>query len=148
MPDAVKHGLVPHRAPSPLPTYSEELESAQRHALPVACFLAAGLIVAFSGLDHALTTENWLPLLLVRLAAAVVLVVLGLRIRRWGTQPRWIATCAAIVIAVTLEAGIFATSGVRSSDLYSVLLIVAGVSILLPLRPRQALVLHTWMLGI
>ncbi len=51
----MKHDLGPQRAPSPLPTYPEELESAQRQALRTTCFLAAALIVAFSALDRAVT---------------------------------------------------------------------------------------------
>ncbi|HKC61194.1 MAG TPA: ATP-binding protein [Myxococcales bacterium] len=144
----MKHEFVPHRAPSPLPTYPEELESAQRQALRTACFLAAALLVAFSALDRAVTPEHWQTLLLVRVAAAFVLLLLGRRLGQPGIRALWSAAAAAFVSAVTLEAGIFATGGVRSAYLYAVLLIVAGVSILLPLRPRQALILHAEMLGI
>jgi signal transduction histidine kinase len=144
----VKHALGPQRAPSPLPTYPEELESAQRQALRTTCFLAATLIVAFSALDRAVTPEYWLALLFVRLAAAAVLLLLERRLRRPGTRTLWIVAAAAFVLSVTLEAGIFATGGIRSPYVYAVLLIVAGGSILLPLRLRQALVLHAELLAV
>ncbi len=145
---AVKHDLGPQRAPSPLPTYPEELESAQRQALRTTCFLAAALIVAFSALDRAVTPDHWLLLLFVRLAAAAVLLLLERRLRRPWSGTLWIVAAAAFVLSVALEAGIFATGGIRSPYVYAVLLIVAGGSILLPLQPRQAVVVHAEMLAI
>ena len=144
----MKHALDPQRAPSPLPTYPEELDSSQRQALRSTCLVAAALIVAFSALDRAVTPEHWLALLFVRLAAAAVLLLLERRLRRPGIRTLWIVAAAALVLSVTLEAGIFATGGIRSPYVYAVLLIVAGGSILLPLRPRQALVLHAEMLAV
>jgi signal transduction histidine kinase len=124
------------------------LESAQRHALRTACSLAAALVVAFSALDWAVTPAHWRSLLLVRLAAAAILLLLERRLRDPRSRVLRIVAVVGAVLAVTLEAGILATGGVRSPYLYAVLLIVAGGSILLPLRPRQALVLHAEMLGI
>jgi signal transduction histidine kinase len=145
---AVKHDLVPQRAPSPLPTYPEELESAQRQALRTTCFVAAALIVAFSGLDRAVTPEHWRALLLARLAAGAGLLLLERRVSSPRSRTLWIIAAATLIVSVTLEVGIFATGGVRSPYLYAVLLIMAGLSILLPLRPSQALVLHAVMLGV
>jgi len=138
----VKHALAPHRAPSPLPTYTEELESAQRQALRTTCFLAAVLIVAFSALDRAVTPENWSWLLVVRIAAGAALLLLARRLLRRGTRTLSTVSVVALVLSLTLLAGILATGGVRSPYLYAVLLIVAGGSILLPLRPREALLVQ------
>jgi len=144
----VKHALDPQRAPSPLPTYPEELDSSQRQALRSTCFVAAALIVAFSALDRAVTPENWLWLLFVRLGAAAALLLLERRLRSPASGTSWTVATAALVLSLTLEAGILATGGVRSPYLYAVLLIVAGGSILLPLRPRQALVLHAEIMAV
>ena len=144
----MKHGLLPHRAPSPLPTYSEELESAQRQALRTTCVLAAILIVAFSALDRAVTPENWPWLLVVRVAAGGALLLLARRLLRRETGTLSTVCAAALVVSLTLLGGILATGGVRSPYLYAVLLIVAGGSILLPLRPREAVLMHAEMLAI
>jgi signal transduction histidine kinase len=145
---AVKHALGPQRAPSPLPTYTAELESSQRQALRSTCFVGAALIAGFSALDRAVTPENWLWLLFVRLGAAAALLLLERRLRSPGSGTWWTIATVGLVVSLTLEAGILATGGVRSPYVYAVLLIVAGGSILLPLRPRQALLLHAEMLAV
>jgi len=144
----VDYKLGTQRASSPLPTYTEELESAQRQALRITCFVGAVLIVAFSALDRAVAPQHWLPLLLVRLWAGASLLVLERWVMRRRGPTVWVIAGAAFVTSVALEAGVFATGGVRSSYLYAVLLIVAGVSILVPLRPREALILHAEILAI
>jgi signal transduction histidine kinase len=143
----VKYDLDPRHA-SPLPTYLEELESAQRQALRITCFVGAALIVGFSALDRVVAPEHWLWLLLVRLWAGASLLLLERWVTRRGGRTRWVVAGAAFATSVALEAGIFATGGVRSSYLYAVLLIIAGASILLPLRPRDALIVHAEILAI
>ncbi|MGE5049311.1 MAG: hypothetical protein ACM3PC_12120, partial [Deltaproteobacteria bacterium] len=68
------------RRDSPMPSYAEELERSQRGAVRAACVLAAGLLVAFSALDRALVPQAFLPLLAMRVAAALLLVACA----RWG----------------------------------------------------------------
>jgi signal transduction histidine kinase len=106
------------------------------------------LIVAFSALDRAVTPAWWRPLLLVRLASGAILLLLAWRLRDPRSRVSLIVAIVAFSVSVPLEAGIFATGGVRSPYLYAVLLIVAGISILVPMRPRQAVVLHAEMLAI
>lgn len=144
----MKHDIGRQRVPSPLPTYTEELDSAQRQALRTTCFVGAALIVGFAALDRVVTPAHWRSLFLVRLAAGVLLLLLERRLRDPRSRTLAIVAVAAFAVSVALEAGIFATGGVRSPYLYAVLLIVAGVSILMPLRPRQAVVLHAEILAI
>jgi signal transduction histidine kinase len=139
------------RAPfsrSPLLPYAEELEPLQRRALRTACLIAAFCIVAFSALDRALAPAAWLGLLALRATAGVLL----LGIERWLRSDRARFTFAAalvvFILAATLSAGTLATGGVHSSYPYSALLIVLGISILLPLRPAQAAWMHLEMIGI
>ena len=144
----MKHDIGRQRAPSPLPTYTEELDSAQRQALRTTCFVGAALIVGFAALDRVVTPAHWRSLFLVRIAAGLLLLALERRLRDPGSRTLTIVAVAAFAVSAALEAGIFATGGVRSPYLYAVLLIVAGVSILMPLRPRQAIVLHAEILAI
>jgi signal transduction histidine kinase len=144
----VKAPLTPHRAPSPLRSYSEELGSALRQATRTASLLSAPLILIFALLDRALLPGSWLSLLPVRVIAALLLVLIGRRLRSPGAPLMALAAAACLVLATTLEICIFATGGIYSSYLYSVLLIVTGASVLLPLRPRQALLLHAEILAV
>jgi len=56
-----------------LPEYQTELAADQRTALRAATLLAAPIVVAFTLLDRASAPAWWLPLLGVRLIAAVAL---------------------------------------------------------------------------
>ena len=139
------------RAPfsrSPLLPYAEELEPLQRRALRTACVIAAICIVGFSGLDWLLAPAAWLGLLGLRGTAGALLLVIERFLR--GNRLRFDPAIAAIVfiLAATLAAGTSATGGVHSPYPYSALLIILGVSILLPLRPVQAAWIHLEMVAI
>jgi hypothetical protein len=78
------------RSPVVLPAYELELAADQRAALRRALVLAAPLLVAFTLLDKATAPQAWLPLLAVRLVAAVVLGLLA-RAARGPLPPELIA---------------------------------------------------------
>jgi len=139
------------RAPfyrSPLLPYAEELEPLQRLALRTACVIGAICIVGFSGLDWLLAPGAWLGLLGLRGTAGALLLVIERCLR--GDRLRFDPAVAAIILilAATLSAGTFATGGVHSPYPYAALLIILGVSILLPLRPVQAAWIHLEMVAI
>jgi signal transduction histidine kinase len=133
--------------PSPVPSYAEELDALQRPALRAAALLAAPLLLAFSLLDRAAAPERWRALLAIRSIAAASLAAIAWRLRRPAAafMPHAFAACAAL--ALTLLAGILATGGVHSSYPYAVLLLLAGISILVPLAPAQAIALHATVVG-
>jgi signal transduction histidine kinase len=133
---------------SPLLPYAEELEPLQRRALRTACLLAAFCIVAFSALDRALAPAAWLGLLGLRATAGVLLLGIERWLRSGRARFKFAAALVVFILAATLSAGTLATGGVHSSYPYSALLIVLGISILLPLRPAQAAWLHLEMIGL
>src|SRR5438552_3147016 len=129
-----------------MPTYEEELLSSQRTAIRSASLLAAALLVAFALLDRALVPNGWLPLLGVRLGAAVLLLACARAAK--GLHPVATAGVAVALIAGAIEMALFATGGVTSPYLFSMMIVQAGVSMLVPLRPMQALLLNAETLAI
>src|SRR5205085_10791414 len=125
------------RMPVSLPAYEAELTANQQTALRTAVLLAAPLVVAFTALDRATAPDEWVPLLLVRLAAAGILALLSRVPAR--ISPVLLTGAAVAVICGTIEAGVFATGGATSPYLTSNIAVLAGVGILVPLTPRQAL---------
>ena len=125
------------RMPVSLPAYEAELTAHQQTALRTAVLLAAPLVVAFTALDRATAPDEWVPLLLVRLAAAGILALLSRVPAR--ISPVLLTGAAVAVICGTIEAGVFATGGATSPYLTSNIAVLAGVGILVPLTPRQAL---------
>jgi signal transduction histidine kinase len=139
------------RAPffkSALLPYDEELEPLQRRALRSGCLLGAFLIVAFSGLDWVLAPEAWLHLLVWRLATGALLASLSFWLRSEHSRFDLAAAATCLSLAATICAGTLATGGVYSSYPYAALLVLLGVSILLPLKPAQALCLHAGMIAV
>ena len=127
---------------SPLPSYVEELIAAQLAAIRVACLLAAPLLLAFSALDRVVSPAHWLPLAGVRILAALLLLYIS-RLARVPTMPVLsLAVAANAVITGTIELALFGTGAVASPYLYSILTVLAGLSLLVPLRLPQALVLN------
>ena len=130
------------KAGSPLPSYVEELISTQLAAIRVACLLAAPLLVVFSALDRMLAPAMWLQLAGVRIIAALLLLYIA-RQARVPTMPVLsLAVAANAVITGTIELALFGTGTVGSPYLYSILTVSAGISILVPLRLPQALVVN------
>jgi signal transduction histidine kinase len=129
-----------------MPSYAEELERSQRGAVRAACLLAAALLVAFSALDRALVPEVFLPLLAMRAAAALLLVACA----RWDRTgaPFPVLLAAVAITAGTIEAALFLTGSAGSPYLFAMMLVQAGVSILVPLRLREAALLNAEVLVI
>jgi hypothetical protein len=116
-----------------LPSFSEELVSSQRGAVRAAALLAAGLLVAFAGLDRLLWPQAFLPLLGVRAAVALCLVACA----RMASEahPMAVSALAVALISFCIEVAVLATGGASSPYLYAILIVQAGVSMLVPLRP-------------
>ena len=130
------------KAGSPLPSYVEELISTQLAAIRVACLLAAPLLVVFSALDRMLAPAMWLQLAGVRIIAALLLLYIARQARVPKMPVLSLAVAANAVITGTIELALFGTGTVGSPYLYSILTVSAGISILVPLRLPQALVVN------
>jgi signal transduction histidine kinase len=126
---------------SPLPTYGEELVASQLAAIRAACLLSAPLLIGFSLLDHVLALGAWVRLLVVRLVAAALLLFCARAAERQA-PPLPLAGAAVALIMGALAAAIDGTGGAGSPYLYSVMIVQAGVTILVPLRTAQALALN------
>jgi signal transduction histidine kinase len=124
---------------SPTATYREELTDAQQASLRAACFVAAALLFAFSLLDRHYAPEAWLYLLVVRAAAAAALCICALLASR--IPPMVTAWVAVALTAGTIEAALLRI-GPGTPYLFSVMLVQAGVTVLLPVLPLQALWLN------
>ncbi|MGZ6143288.1 MAG: sensor histidine kinase [Myxococcales bacterium] len=135
------------RRDSPLPSYREELIPSQYAALRTACLLAALLLLAFVALDRALS-PNWLLLLVVRGVGSVLLLFCARAAEKRRGHPLLIATAAIAIVAGTLEAALLDTGGAASPYLFSMMVVQAGISILLPMSMVQALGLNLETLAI
>ncbi len=131
-----------YKSGSPLPSYVDELIPAQLAAMRVACLLAAPLLVAFSVLDRIVAPALWLQLLGVRVIAAGLLLLIGQQARTPTMPVLSLSVAANAVICGTIELAIFGTGNFHSPYLYSTMTVLAGISILIPLRPRQAVALN------
>ena len=114
---------------------------AGRAAIREACLLSAPLLVGFSLLDHMLAPGAWVRLLVVRLVAAALLLFCARATQRQA-PPLPLAVAAVALIMGALAAAINGTGGAASPYLYSVMIVQAGVTILVPLRTAQALALN------
>src|SRR5712692_8483928 len=119
------------RHDGPLPSYREELIPSQYVSLRTACVLAAALLVAFSLLDRELTPDR-LPLLAVRLAGGLLLLLCGQAAGRGRGSPLLLCMVAVGLIAGTVEVALLKTGGAASPYLYSMMIVQAGISILIP----------------
>jgi signal transduction histidine kinase len=124
-----------------LPEYETELVANQRTALRTAALLSAPIVVAFTLLDRATAPDYWLPLLGVRIAAALVLALVA-RLTERISRSVQLTALAVAVICGAIEAGVFATGGVRSPYLTSNIAVLAGVGILVPLTARQSIAIQ------
>jgi signal transduction histidine kinase len=134
------------RRDNPMPSYGEELERSQRGAVRAACLLAAGILVAFSALDRALVPQAFLPLLGIRAFAALLLLACA----RWGRTgaPVRVLIAAVALTAGTIESALLLTGSAGSPYLFSMMLVQAGVSILVPLQLAEAALLNVEVLAI
>lgn len=123
-----------------MPSFTEELISAQRGAIRTACLLAAVLLIAFSLLNRALAPQAFLPLLGVRLVAALCLLACA-RLAA-DKNPVLVTAAAVAVIASAIEAALLSTGGASSPYLFSMMIVQAGISMLVPMRPLQALLFN------
>lgn len=135
------------RRESPLPSYRDELIPSQRAALRIATLLAAVLVVAFALLDRALTTL-WPQLLAVRFAASVLLLLCGRMADEGRGNPIAILAAAVAVVGATIDAAMLGTGGPASPYLFAMMIVQAGISILIPLRMSQALLVNLEALAI
>jgi len=135
------------RRDSPLPSYREELVPSQFAALRLASLIAAGLVMAFALLDRALTPQ-WVSLLAVRFAASVLLLLCARMAEKGRGSPMALAAAAVAITALTIEAAVFGTGGPASPYLFALMIVQAGISILIPLRMSQALLLNLEALAI
>ena len=134
------------RRDTPMPGYDEELIPSQRVAIRTTCLLAALLLILFALLDRAIAPQAWLPLLAVRaLVAALLLLCAKLAAR---LPPLLSSAMAVGLIAATIEIALIATGGAESPYLFAMMIVQAGVSMLVPLLPLQALLLNLETLAI
>jgi signal transduction histidine kinase len=124
---------------TPSPTYEAELDAAQRALMRAACLIAAALMLGFCLLDRYFSPSGWLWLLGVRAASAAVLCALGLAGSR--LPPMAVASAGIAVITATIDVAMIHL-GREDPYLFSVMLVQAGLTILLPLLPTQALWLN------
>jgi signal transduction histidine kinase len=129
------------RAESPLPSYREELIPSQYAGLRTASLLAAGLLVAFGALDY-LLSPNWLWLWVLRLAGAVVLLLCARAAGKGRGAPLLLTALAVTAVAGTVEVALLDTGAASSPYLFSMMLVQAGISILIPMRATQAFLLN------
>src|SRR4051812_28187712 len=128
-----------------MPSYAEELERSQRGAVRAACLLAAAILVAFSALDRVLVPQAFLPLLAIRIVAALLLCACA----RWmrTAAPLLVLFLAVALTAGTVEAALLLTGSAGRPYLFSMMLVQAGVSILVPLRLSEAALLNAEVLA-
>jgi len=129
-----------------MPSYTEELDRSRPGALRVACLLSAGLLLAFSALDRSLAPHAFLPLLAIRIGAVLLLLLCW----RWTrTGPGLLVAASAVAVtAGTIEWALVITGGAGSPYLFSMMLVQAGVSILLPMRAIEAALLNVEILAV
>ena len=132
---------------SPLPSYREELIHSQYPAIRTAALLAAALLLGFSLLDRVLSPQ-WASLLGLRLLGSVFLLICARAAEKERGPPLLLSGAAVLVIAGTVEAALLQTGGVSSPYLYAMMLVQAGVSILVPLRIVQVLVLNLMTIAV
>jgi signal transduction histidine kinase len=128
------------RHATPMPSFEEELVQAQRGAIRNAALLAAGLLILFSLLDWLLAPQSFLPLLGVRITAALCLLACARA--AGGARPLAVMAVAVALITVSIETALLVTGGASSPYLFSIMLVQGGFSMLVPLRPMQALLLN------
>ena len=145
--ELLKNPMVDLRRDGPLPSFREELVHSQYTAVRAASLLAAVLLVAFSLLDRVVSPE-WVPLLGLRLAGSVLLLLCARAAERRRGAPLLLSAAAVAVIAGTIEVALLQTGGRDSPYLFSMMLVQAGVAMLIPMRAWEALLLNLETLGI
>ncbi len=125
------------RRDSPLPSYREELVPSQYASLRVASLLAAALGVLFILLDG-LLTPDWIRMVPLRLGGSAFLLLIARAAEQRRGHPLFLAACAVAIVAGTLEVAVLGTGGAASPYLFSMLLVQAGISILIPMSMTQA----------
>jgi signal transduction histidine kinase len=131
-----------------LPTYDVELSANQRHALRMSCLLGAPMLVAFALLDLQYAPALFWPLLAARLLGAAGLLAVAHAAPRGRTSGFALSAVAVAILMATIELAVLATGGAHSPYATSVILVLAGIGILMPLSPRQSAVLQALTLGI
>src|SRR5437762_2322510 len=140
--------LVAAKFGTPMPSYRQELLASQLHAIRSACLLAAPLLLAFSLLDRALAPGSWVLLLVIRVVVALALLGCARAAERQDASPLALVAAATALIAGTLDAALIRTGGAESPYLYSMMIVQAGVSMLVPLRMKQALLINLEILAL
>jgi signal transduction histidine kinase len=140
--------LTAARAGTPMLSYQQELAASQLHAIRSACLLAAPILLVFAVLDRALAPADWVPLLAIRAVAALLLLGCAHAAQRQDASPLTLVAAATALIAGTLDAALIRTGGAGSPYLFSMMILQAGVSMLVPLQTRQAALLNVEILVI
>ena len=124
-----------------------ELEEAQRQAVRWATLVTAPLLMAFGIADRFLSPA-WRALLVVRVVAAAGLLGVRWLARSTRAPPLFLASLVVGAFAVVIDLASFSSGGARSPYLTSLMMVLAGISALLPLRPAEAAVLHVEALAL
>ena len=131
---------------TPLPSFAEELIHSQRSAIRNASLLAAALLMLFAALDWVLAPAAFIPLLGVRAAGALCLVACARAAR--DAHPFAVTAAAIAILTAAIDVALLATGGAASPYLYAIMIVQGGISMLVPLRPLQALALNLETLAI
>src|SRR5207248_10303588 len=99
-------------------------------------------------LGGALAPGGWMVLLVIRVVAALVLLGCARATERHEASPLALVAAATALIAGTIDAALIRTGGAGSPYLYATMLLQAGVSMLVPLTQRQALLLNLEVLAL
>jgi signal transduction histidine kinase len=134
------------RRDSPTPAYAEELAAAQQSSIRVGCWVAASLLVIFSLLDRHYAPQLWIPLLVLRASAGVLLTIASFLAPR--IRPMLLAPVAVGVTAGVIEICILRIGPEATPYLYAMMLVQAGLTVLLPLRSQQAFWLNLEVVAI
>jgi signal transduction histidine kinase len=133
----------------PTPTYAEELLRLQRAGVRLAGVIAAILILCFAGLDRLVAPEAWISLLWVRAVASALLLVCAQLALQPRTSPLAIAGLEVALIVGAIEIALIRIGGGAANPyLVSVVLVQAGLTILIPLRPWHMLALNVEVIAI
>ena len=135
------------RHESPLPSYRDELIPSQYAAVRIAALLSAACILAFVLLDRALS-PLWPQILAVRAAGALLLLFVARAAEARRGHPALLAAAAVGLVTATVEYALLETGGPSSPYLFSIMIVQAGISILIPMSMAHALLLNLETLAI
>lgn len=131
----------PSARPLALPSYADELRTAQQQSIRAACLLASPLLLSFALLDLVVVPDAWRLLLALRVVCSTGIALLGWRL---GGAPRSVLgslSALIMLVIVPIEAGVLLSGGASSAYVAAGLLPMAGAALLVPLGPGAASVI-------